>query len=254
MVRVGGRQVELHEDVGDVLFHRALGHPDRRGDGRVGAPLGHERQDLPFPGGEPGELIAVPAPAEELGDHLGVESGPAGGHPVQRVDEIVQPDDAFLEEIAEVKIRLSRQSVLDQENELVYVLSESALQRTVGGSTTMSEQLDHLVELSNRPNVTIQVLPFSAQTYTVASYSFVILRFDQDITSDVVYAESFTAADYLDSPAAIASYTALWDDLRAAALGPVESRHLITHLAEQYGESSDEHPRPVARRMAQEHP
>ncbi|MEU4243458.1 helix-turn-helix transcriptional regulator [Actinoplanes sp. NPDC026619] len=140
------------------------------------------------------------------------------------------PDEEALDQ--QVKIRLARQSIIDENTELAYVLSESAIRRMVGGPGTMRDQLAHLVALSHRPNVTIQVLPFAAQTYAVSSFSFVILRFDQDSASDVIYTETFTDADYLDRPDLVRAYTKLWDDLRAAALGPVESRLLIEQLGD----------------------
>ena len=140
------------------------------------------------------------------------------------------PDEEALDQ--QVKIRLARQSIIGDNTELAYVLSESAIRRMVGGPGTMRDQLAHLVALSQRPNVTIQVLPFAAQTYAVSSFSFVILRFDQDTASDVIYTETFTDADYLDRPDLVRAYTKLWDDLRAAALGPVESRLLIEQLGD----------------------
>ncbi|GIJ11288.1 hypothetical protein Van01_45020 [Micromonospora andamanensis] len=111
-------------------------------------------------------------------------------------------------------------------------LSESALRRTIGDHGTMREQLLHLIDVSNRPNVELQVYPFDAQTYATASYSFIILRFGDDAATDVVYVETFTDADYLDRPDAVRAYTRLWDRLRAAALGPVESRTLIQRMAD----------------------
>lgn len=140
------------------------------------------------------------------------------------------PDEDTLDQ--QVKIRLARQSILEESTELAYVLSESAVRRMVGGPDTMRNQLVHLAALSRRPHMTIQVLPFAAQTYAVSSFSFVILRFDQDSASDVIYTENFTDADYLDRPDLVRAYTRLWDDLRAAALGPVESRLLIEQLGD----------------------
>ncbi len=95
----------------------------------------------------------------------------------------------------------------------------------------MREQLLHLAEVADRPNVTIQVFAFDAQTYETSSYNFIILRFGEDMTSEVIYLETFTDAEYLDSPEALRAYTRLWDRLRAAALGPVESRKLILRIA-----------------------
>jgi hypothetical protein len=71
----------------------------------------------------------------------------------------------------------------------------------------------------------------------IVGFAIVILRFDSDATSDVVYAENFTDADDLDRPDAVRAYTRLWDDLRAAALGPGESRLLIKQVADQSEES-----------------
>jgi hypothetical protein len=81
--------------------------------------------------------------------------------------------------------------------------------------------------------VELQILPFDAQTFGAAWVGFIILRFDQDATSDVVYLETYTDADYLDAPDVVQAYTALWNRLQAAAMGQVESRNLIIRLAEE---------------------
>ncbi|MEV0216903.1 DUF5753 domain-containing protein, partial [Micromonospora sp. NPDC050695] len=134
----------------------------------------------------------------------------------------------------QVAVRMERQSILRQDDgpDLSFILSESALRRNVGDATTMRDQLLHLAEVSEQPNVTLQVFPFNAQTYETASFSFIILRFGDDAASDVIYVETFTDADYLDRPDAVRAYTRLWDRLRAAALGPVESRKLILGMAD----------------------
>jgi transcriptional regulator with XRE-family HTH domain len=133
-----------------------------------------------------------------------------------------------------VKVRLERQAILDQpDTTLHFILSESALRRNIGDATIMHQQLVHLAELAERPNVELQVLPFDAQTFGAAWVGFIILRFDHDATSDVVYVETFTDADYLDAPDAVQAYTALWNRLQAAAMGQVESRNLIIRLADE---------------------
>ncbi len=106
-----------------------------------------------------------------------------------------------------------------QRGESAAPLSESALRRNIGDATIMHQQLLHLAEAAERPNVELQVLPFDAQTFGAAWIGFIILRFDHDSTSDVVYLEGYTDADYLDSPDEVQSYTALWNRLRAAAMG-----------------------------------
>src|SRR5947199_87296 len=62
-----------------------------------------------------------------------------------------------------VAARLARQEILDSEDApLIYaVLDEAALHRQVGGAEVMRDQLEHLVALSRRPAITVQVIPFT---------------------------------------------------------------------------------------------
>ncbi|WP_431917300.1 helix-turn-helix domain-containing protein [Micromonospora wenchangensis] len=133
----------------------------------------------------------------------------------------------------QVEVRLERQKVIDRPDgpELNFILSESALRRNLGDPAAMRDQLTHLAALADRSNVTIQVFPLDAGTYVTASYNFIILRFGEEVASDVVYLETFTDADYLDSPEALRAYNRLWGRLQAAALGPAESRRLMLRIA-----------------------
>ncbi|MEU7955747.1 helix-turn-helix domain-containing protein [Micromonospora humida] len=133
----------------------------------------------------------------------------------------------------QVEVRLERQRVIDRPDgpELNFILSESALRRNLGDPAAMRDQLTHLAALADRSNVTIQVFPLDAETYVTASYNFIILRFGEEVASDVVYLETFTDADYLDSPEALRAYNRLWGRLQAAALGPAESRRLMLRIA-----------------------
>ncbi|WFE58676.1 helix-turn-helix transcriptional regulator [Micromonospora sp. WMMD712] len=132
-------------------------------------------------------------------------------------------------------VRLERQKVIERPDgpELNFILSESALRRDLGDRAAMREQLSHIAAVASRPNVTIQVFPLDAETYVTSSYNFIILRFGEEVASDVVYLETFTDADYLDSPEALRSYNRLWGRLQAAALGPAESRKLIRRIADE---------------------
>jgi hypothetical protein len=123
-----------------------------------------------------------------------------------------------------VQVRLERQAIFDRTDapQLSFILSESALRRQIGGPAMMRNQPVHLAAVGDRPNVELQVLPFDAQTYQTASYSFVILRFGDDAASDVIYVEDYTDASYLDQTDDVRTYTRLWSRLQAAALGPVK--------------------------------
>ena len=133
-----------------------------------------------------------------------------------------------------VRVRLERRAILDQsQTSLHFILSESALRRNIGDAKVMRDQLLHLADMAQRPNVELRVLPFDAQTIGAAWASFTILRLDHDAELDVVYLENYTDADYLDRPDAVRAYSILWSRLRAAASEPVESRNLIVLIADE---------------------
>lgn len=140
-----------------------------------------------------------------------------------------------------VRVRQARQSILTRENapHFSFVLSESALRRQIGGAEVMTAQLQHVAEMALLPNVTVQVLPFDTRSYVDAGYDFVIFRFDQDTSTDIVYIEIYGDAIYLDKPPeAVRRYTDLLSRLYGVALGPVESRNFTLELASQFAGSN----------------
>ncbi|WP_297544300.1 DUF5753 domain-containing protein [Amycolatopsis sp.] len=79
--------------------------------------------------------------------------------------------------------RSSRQTLLDGENplRLHILLSEAVISIHVGGRQVMADQLRHLLLMSARSNVTIQVIPFTAGAISNMSGPFTILEFDDEI-------------------------------------------------------------------------
>jgi transcriptional regulator with XRE-family HTH domain len=77
------------------------------------------------------------------------------------------------------------------------VLDEAALLHPADGAGVMRAQLEHLIETSKLPNVTLQVLPLGASG-RIPGGPFTILRFDDPDLPDVVYLEHLAGASYLD--------------------------------------------------------
>jgi transcriptional regulator with XRE-family HTH domain len=71
-----------------------------------------------------------------------------------------------------------------------YIIDEAAIRRMVGGRTVMQEQLARLVELSHRPNTTIQVLPFDLGAHFAMRGPFTYLEFPGEDDDDVLYLEN----------------------------------------------------------------
>jgi hypothetical protein len=124
-----------------------------------------------------------------------------------------------------VKLRMTRQAVLDRPNPpaLHLVLDEATLRRPIGGPPAMRGQIRHLIEMAQRPNVTIQVVPFQAGGHAGAGGPFSLLRFADADLPDIVYLEQLTCAIYHERPAIVKGYLAVMDRLRHEALDPADS-------------------------------
>ncbi|MGW4250880.1 helix-turn-helix domain-containing protein [Streptomyces californicus] len=131
-----------------------------------------------------------------------------------------------------VALRLERQKVLVSERAPTFhaVLDEAALRRPYGEREVMRAQLRHLIDMSERPNITLQVIPFSHGGHAGESGSFTMLRFPESDLSDIVYLEQLTSALYLDKPEEVAQYEKAMATLAQDSPGTDESRDLLRGL------------------------
>ena len=112
------------------------------------------------------------------------------------------------------------------------VLGEAALRQAVGGPGVMAGQVSHLVRMiDDFPDLTVQVLPFSAGAHAAAgSASLAILRFADAPSLGVVYLEALSGGVYLESQADVARYIRAFGLLRAAALSAADTARLLSGL------------------------
>ena len=124
-----------------------------------------------------------------------------------------------------VSLRMARQVRLSEAEpvSLGMVLDEAALSRPIGGPSVMRAQLGHLIEMSQRPNVTIQVLPFKVGGHAAAGGPFSVLHFAESDLSDIVYLEQLSTAQYLEKPDMVGKYLAVMERLRLEAATPADS-------------------------------
>jgi transcriptional regulator with XRE-family HTH domain len=116
------------------------------------------------------------------------------------------PDDAITRH---VELRLERQDTLFSRTpppQVVVVLGENVLTRSVGGPAVLSAQLKHLRQLDQRDHVDIRVLPFDVGAHAGMTGAFRILDFEDDEDPDLVYLEVLVGARYLEKPAEVATY------------------------------------------------
>jgi len=136
-----------------------------------------------------------------------------------------------------VQVRMRRQeriSATENPLRLWTVLDEAALRRVVGGKAVMRKQLEHLVEQSQLPHVTVQVIPFEMGAHPGLNGQYAILEFPDAADSSVVYIEGVTSDLYLEKANDVRKYSVLYEHLRAQALNVEQSRQFIADMAKSY--------------------
>jgi hypothetical protein len=118
------------------------------------------------------------------------------------------------------------------------LIDEMALRRPVGGPDLMRGQLQYLLEVSDRPGLTLQYTPYPAGGSYLVPGSFSIMRFAAEDLPDVVYVEQLTSAMYLDKPTDVDRYTAAMDKVSATSATPERTREFIRELLEDMEGSS----------------
>jgi transcriptional regulator with XRE-family HTH domain len=133
----------------------------------------------------------------------------------------------------QVALRMERQAILGQAipPDLWVVLSESVLRVHVGGPAVMRVQLMRLAEVAERPNVTLQVLPFTTAAHVQPISPFTMLEFTDDADPTVVYLEHLTGSLFLENEDEVRRYRVVFDHLRAEALGTGQTADLIARVA-----------------------
>jgi transcriptional regulator with XRE-family HTH domain len=124
-----------------------------------------------------------------------------------------------------VRLRKERQARF-QEEDWSYraVLNEAVVRRPAGGADVMRGQLSHLLELAERPNVTIQVVPFAVGAHPAMAGSFTLLQFQE--VRDIAFVEHQAGSLYLDEGDET-PYVRMYEDLIGMASNPADSAAFI---------------------------
>lgn len=122
-----------------------------------------------------------------------------------------------------VNVRRRRQELLDRADapEMFFVLDESVIRRVVGSKGLMRDQLQRMIEATEKPNITIEVVPFTAGLVPGLQAPFVIQEFSDASDDELLYLES-PRGDALirDDREEVLAYREYFEQLRRASLGP----------------------------------
>jgi transcriptional regulator with XRE-family HTH domain len=135
-----------------------------------------------------------------------------------------------------VELRESRQKRLTEPGAptLWAVVDEAALRRPIGSPRVMRAQVDHLLEMSELPNVILQVLPFRLGARSAAGGPFTILRFAEPDLPDIVHTEQLTSAVYLDERVDVEPYLAVMEQVTAQAETPLASQDMLRRQSREW--------------------
>jgi transcriptional regulator with XRE-family HTH domain len=131
-----------------------------------------------------------------------------------------------VERLVELRMRRQRRLGDDDFRGLTAVLAEGVIRTVVGGRDVMRDQLQHLIEVTQRHPVAVHILPFSAGA-PPGSDNIVIFEFERDLEGDVVYVDSETAQRMYEDRDPVRQCTYIFNAALALALPARESKDLI---------------------------
>jgi transcriptional regulator with XRE-family HTH domain len=164
-----------------------------------------------------GSYIAMEAEAASIriNAHLmpGIFQTPGYAHEmIRRTRPAISAEDAE----RRVAARTARQDALfsrDNPPRIHVILDEAVLRRQVSGPAVTGQQLTALAETATWPDVTIQVLPFTAGANAGMDGHFVILAFPDTEDPPVAYIEGLMGDVYVEAAEDVDRFTLAWTHL-----------------------------------------
>ncbi|UED83360.1 helix-turn-helix domain-containing protein [Streptomyces profundus] len=134
-----------------------------------------------------------------------------------------------------VALRMERQDLLSRPRAplLWAVVEEHVLRRRVGTSAEMLQQIDRLIEATQLPNVTLQIMPFSAGPHPGMFGPFQLFRFEIPELPDIIYVESLTGATYLDERPDTVAYLEVLDRMGTQAASAQDTEALLGEIRKE---------------------
>ena len=134
---------------------------------------------------------------------------------------------------ADVAARLARQDIFGRSTppSFTAVIDESMLYRCIGNPKVMHDQLLHLVEMSERARITVQILPANIGSHVGLLGAFATASFTD--APGMVYLETHDEGTIIRNPARVERIMVTFDTLRGDALGARDSRDLMRKVAEE---------------------
>lgn len=134
-----------------------------------------------------------------------------------------------------VELRIRRAELFDGDNApwFQFMLDEAVVHRLVGGPSLMRRQLSRLIELAEKPNIGIEIIPFSAGLHPGMKGPFEIIEFADPSESDTVFLENPRGDIVIVDPEEALSYREAFERLGKTSLGPRDSLTRLARIVEE---------------------
>ncbi|MEV4600673.1 helix-turn-helix transcriptional regulator [Amycolatopsis sp. NPDC049253] len=130
-----------------------------------------------------------------------------------------------------IRVRLDRQKILTDAEPVKYsaIVSAHAIDEPIAPDWVMSDQLDHLLAMTVRANVSLRILPRQQQWHPGMSGSFALYQYRH--RNPIVLLEQYSTTSFLSSDKDWGPYQRLAKLLAGEALSEEASRELIAEAA-----------------------
>jgi transcriptional regulator with XRE-family HTH domain len=135
---------------------------------------------------------------------------------------------------ARVEFRMRRQSILERGDPPRFdaILHEAALRMRFGGRKVARRQLEHLMEASRWPTVSVRIVPFTNENF-IETTQPIFYATGVVPQLDTVQMDSAVGGRLVDADAELHRYRSLIDVAQSVTLSAEESRQLIHHIARE---------------------
>jgi transcriptional regulator with XRE-family HTH domain len=135
-----------------------------------------------------------------------------------------------------VEIRMKRQQLLQRAEMplMFFIMDEAAVRRLVGSPQAMRRQIQRLLDESDKPTVTIEIVPFSAGAHPGMQGPFMLFEFPDPADDDALYLEGPDDVRLSrDDAEEISRFRERFEILRGLSLGPQGSIDLLRRLLDE---------------------
>ncbi|MGI5377322.1 helix-turn-helix domain-containing protein [Streptomyces sp. CA-251387] len=151
---------------------------------------------------------------------------------VRAASIFVEPDLPEEDREARVTFRMRRQHVLASGTPYDVIIHEAALRMRVGGPKVTRAQLEHILQVAERDNVTVRVIPFTVDGFAGAGHAMQYVGGSVP-QLDTVQLDSTHGAVFIDAPTPLLRYRARWERVDSAATTQDASLDLIRRIAQE---------------------